>query len=330
MLNFSYVDMLPVIVEPKPDALTRKTAIVSPDEKPDPNNGRYQSLDQALPFVKPGGVEVILIRKSGPLVLEQPIRFEKAETEVTIKAASGFRPILTLADPSDPVASLFAIYDGKLHLEDLEFRLRPAPKHHAQSVVALLGGQCTFKDCQVTLDRGGTDVALSLAVLPERAKEMMKAEGKPPALELVNCLVRGDGDLVDGHGSRPFDLKVQNTLAVLGGALLNLEPDADGQPASPSGQAVLAFARLTAYLGGPLIRLQAGKDVKSLVPLICQPADCLFVPGAGRALCNLTPETGRGAQGPPQVVRPEPTPTAATWTWFRFLRGAKKAMRLRR
>src|SRR5262249_2945824 len=96
MLDFSYVDSLPRLRDPLVAAASHKDCVVDPDAPDDPSNGHYQSLDQALSRARPG--ETILVRKNGLLTIERPIRLEKAETDVTLKADSGFHPILSLAD----------------------------------------------------------------------------------------------------------------------------------------------------------------------------------------------------------------------------------------
>ena len=40
-------------------------------------------------------------------------------------------------------------------------------------------------------------------------------------------------------------------------------------------------------LGGQLIHVKAGKDLKGFVPLECKPADSLFVAASGKALIHL-------------------------------------------
>lgn len=286
-LGISYLVNLPSLDEASPGPIVRKDRVVDPDAPADPSNGRYQSLEQAMSFASPG--EVIVIRKNGFVVLQQPIRLEKGEIDVTLRADKGFKPVLTLAEPRDKNASLFTLYDGKLRLEDLEFRLRPAnAEYQSLNVVSLVGGgQCILKDCLVTLDRAGTECAMSVASFREPGKAMMRMEAKATQLDMDNCVVRGDGDLIAARGSRAFDFKVRNTLAVLHGSLVSIEAEGDGLPPTGALKAVATLSHVTTYLTGPLIRLQATKDLKGLVPLSCKPSDCVFVAAAGKALVHF-------------------------------------------
>ena len=60
---------------------------------------------------------------------------------------------------------------------------------------------------------------------------------------------------------------------------------------------------MTAYLGGNLVGLHVGRDLKGLVPLLFKATDCLFVAAAGKSLVQLDGGNGgalaaRHAQGP--------------------------------
>jgi len=160
--------------------------------------------------------------------------------------------------------------------------------------VALAGdGECTLKGCLVTLDKGGGDTALSLAVLPEAGK-VMKSDGpRPrahddgPRLALERCFVRGEGDLVAGR-SRPFELEAKNTLAALGGSLLSVDATAESPAAGATQKVSVRLTQVTTYLGGALLHLSAGRDLKGVVPVRVAPERCLFLqaPG-GRPLVYL-------------------------------------------
>src|SRR5262249_29198973 len=161
-------------------------------------------------------------------------------------------------------AAIFVMSDGKLRLEDLEFKLRPSNAEYlSQSVVNLLGGgQCTMKDCAVTLDRAGRETALHVASLSEPGKAMMKMDSAPPTLEMENCIVRGDGDLALSRGGQPFDIRLRNSLAVLRGSLLQIVQAEAG--AAGAQRSALSLVHVTSYLDGPVLRMQAGKELKDL------------------------------------------------------------------
>src|SRR5262249_17999403 len=150
--------------------------------------------------------------------------------DLTLRPFPGSHPVLTFGETTDADAVLFQVQDGRLRLVDLEFLLRPQARFDVQALVALAGdGRCAFKNCVITLDRGGQTTALAVATVPEVGK-VMKVEmptARPaeqgPQLSLENCFVRGDGDLVWGRTSRPFELAATGTLAALTDSFLKLE-----------------------------------------------------------------------------------------------------------
>jgi len=261
------------------------------------SHGTYPTLEQAV-VAAPPGATTIRIRHNGELPVK-PIRLEDA-TDLTIKAEPNFHPILTLGETREPDTALFRLQDGRVTFKDLEFLLKPnRDEFTAQSLLALTGeGRASLIHCAVTLQKAGRDQTnLALATLPDAGKVMRTADVAPrqgPRLMLDGCLVRGEGDLVWSRSGRPFELEVKNSLAVLNGSLLDLGANATGS-AAPVGQKVsVHLAQLTTCLNGNLIRLQAGKDIKGLLPVQCRASDCLFLPPAGgsRSLIHLDgPET---------------------------------------
>jgi hypothetical protein len=268
-------------VLPRPQrADAGRERIVDPREA-ESRDGVYASLAGAVAESRPG--DVILIR-SNAVLREGPVTLNKKGLGLTIRPCPGYRPVLVLA-AAEKEAALFTVHDGKLLLENLELRLEPdRDGFTAQALVALAGdGECTLKGCLVTLERAGRDTALALASLPEAGK-VMRGEGPParahdqgPRLFLNGCFVRGDGDLVAGR-SRPFELELKNTLAALGGSLLNVDATAEAPAAALTAKAAVRLTQVTTYLGGPLLHLSVGKDLKGVVPVEVRPQDCLFVP----------------------------------------------------
>src|SRR5262249_62370926 len=99
----------------------------------------------------------------------------------------------------------------------------------SQAVATLVGdGQCSFKDCVMTLDQAGRGTALSVVTLAD-GSGAMKMKGQPglasapPRLAFDNCFVRGKGDLIWSRGSRPFDLDLKNSLVAPDGNLPTVE-----------------------------------------------------------------------------------------------------------
>ena len=100
---------------------------------------------------------------------------------MTLKPHPETKPVLTLGPTPDADAGLFRLYDGKLRLEGLQFQLLPPrDEFRTQTVVAFLGdGQCTFKDCVVTLEET-RNVQMALATLldPSTVMRMARRRGR--------------------------------------------------------------------------------------------------------------------------------------------------------
>jgi serine/threonine protein kinase len=281
-------------IEDRSDSLEGRVLVVEKGGN-DSSNGVYPGLAEAVLAVRPG--DTILIRHNGELATDFIRLNKKNQSDLTIRPQRGFRPVLTLSkDTSEDDTALIRVYDGKLHLAGLEFRVRPSNKDFkVQAVVALMGlGDCSIADCVATLDRGGQEaVVLALATLNETGKmkrDMPTARSRDvgPRLRLENCFVRGEGDLFWGRVSRPCKLELNNCLAALKGSLLNLEISADASAPPAAHKVVTSLSHVTTYLSGHLIRLGGGKDIKNLVPLTCSANTCLFMPGpSGRSLVYL-------------------------------------------
>src|SRR5205085_8434761 len=104
------------------------------------------------------------------------VRLEQAAIDLTIKPFQGFHPILKLDETPEPDASLFRIHDGQLKLEQLEMILKPGRSGFKSQVVASVTGvgQCTLKNCVVTLEGDGSEgVALAVLALTD-PKDVMR------------------------------------------------------------------------------------------------------------------------------------------------------------
>ena len=255
-----------------------------------PKENTYRTPRQALEDTRPG--DVILIKHQGLLPVE-PVRLEKADVDVTIKPHPGYHPILSIGPTTEQDAAMFRIYDGQLRLESLEFQLTPGSSpFKAQTVVAVMGeGQCTLKDCVLTLD-GAKDVPLALVTLVDPAGIMKmepQATGQQdPRVAIEGCFVRGTGNLVAVRTSRPFELRVEKSLAALDGSFLVI----DGNPKEPRGRGQITLEQVTTYLTDYLVWLRAspeeGKPMKGLVPTQFKSAtSCLFLSAAGKSLVHL-------------------------------------------
>jgi Protein kinase domain len=282
-------DPLPRPDERKPaEAVARKDKVVDTSVT-ESGEGVYPTLAQAVGEAKPG--DVILIKHNGRLPVE-PVRLEKANLDLTIKPHPEFRPVLTLGPTTEPDAALFRLHDGKLRLEGLQFAF-PPPRDdfRTQTVVAVLGdGQCTLKDCAVTLEETRT-VQMAVVTLPD-ASAVMRTGGTPrvqgPVVRLEGCFVRGSGDLLAVRPSRPFELQVEESLLSLEGSLLVVDGSPREAPAAPPSQVQLR--KVTAYLTDHLVWLRAaqeGRTGRGLAQTQVQAANCLFAAAGGKSLVHL-------------------------------------------
>jgi hypothetical protein len=285
---------LPALDE-KTTTTARRILMVEPEmEDSDSPNGFYPSLDRAIPNARPG--DTILIRHADELSIDPVQLSKKALGDLTIRPARGFHPILKLGETSEADTALFRVQDGKLRLENLEFRLTPTRKQFKTlTVVALAGdGLCVLRNCVVTLDRPAGETTLALACVRE-VGEVMKLDMPPardrdqgPRLLLDRCFVRGEGDLLVSRASRPCELELKDSLAALAGTLVNIEVNSDSPAAREAQKVNLILDQSTTYLGGHLVRVSAGKDTRGLMPIRCKATKCLFVAAAtGRALIQL-------------------------------------------
>jgi hypothetical protein len=294
-------DTLPPL-DPKADLAGGRVLVVEPnDDSPNLGGIVYPSLNAAIVGCRAG--DTILIRHNGELEVD-PIRLaNKGLCDLTIRPFRRFRPVLTLNRETPELdTALFRVHDGTLRLSGLGIRLRPskgkseARVQAAAAVVAFLGdGDCLLKDCVITLDRAKQDTTLALASVNVAVPVMRlgspvsgRDRSQGPRLSLDNCFVRGDGDLLWSRTGRPCELSATQTLAALRGSLINVEVPADAAAVEGGLKVDVSLTRVTTYLGGHLIRLSAGKDLKGLVPPWCKPANCVFLPGPDpRSLVHL-------------------------------------------
>jgi hypothetical protein len=284
--NIHYANNLDKLDDKKPDPVVRRTLLVDPSVRAMSKEGTYPQLQQAILDARPG--DLILIRHKGTMPVE-PINLKKASLDLTIRADTGWQPILTIAesDADDADAWMFRVNDGKVRFENLEFRLQPTKKFRSQSVVTLAGdGQCSFQDCVLTLDPATQETHLAAVTLADNS-DVMKMKppqpamtSQPPRVVFDNCFVRGAGDLLWNRVSRPLTLELQNSLLALQGNVVNVEVPEPAATLLPASNVNVTIGHTTAYVSGYFVRLKAGKELKGLVPLQCKATGSLFVAAA--------------------------------------------------
>lgn len=250
-------------------------SLASADDAPP---GVFPTLKMAIAAVKKG--DTLLIRHTGRLEID-PCEFVHADTNLTIKPDGTSRPLLVpVATSLKKTAALFKLYGGRLVLDGLHFRF---PADRTPALVAIpSGGQFECRNAIISFDDAED---LNAVVLADPKNEMMMAapsdRGAVPKIVFENVVLRGKGRLLSVRGSRPFELDVKNSLAVLDSSLLEIDP-APGDPAA-NGSAVVKLHRTTTYLSGPLLHLRAGEKKTEMGPsglakTEIHASQCLFVP----------------------------------------------------
>lgn len=256
----------------------------------------FSKLEQAVLEARPG--EEILVRKTGELSVE-PIRLDKPNVDLTIRPYRGYHPVLVLGDSPDKDVSMFRLQDGRLKLEELEFRLKPRlreGKEEAQAVVGIAGqGHCAFKRCVITLgnDGGGDAASLSIVALAD-PKDVMKM-GAPvramPELVFENCFARGRGSFLSVRASRAFELRADNCVAALNGSFCNVEGSSAKE--LPATAAQITLGRITGVFAGNLLQLHTQREAKDLVPVVVRANECVFSASAGQPLVHIDGEVNQ-------------------------------------
>ncbi len=248
--------------------------------------GVFKPLSGAIGSANEGDVILIKHPKNNREVAVEPASLSKPKTDLTIKPYPDCQPILTLDETSVPNPALFKLVDGKLRLENLEFLLRPAQKgFKSQAVVSLVGnGKCTFKQCLFTL-KDVDRVPLRVVVLenPNDGVKMPKVGRSTPEVAFLDCLVRGDGDLLRIQASRPLDLELDNSLVALTGSLLSIKSNKE----TPMEPVNLKLKQVSAFLSEQLVHLGSSTLGKGLALTKVESRDCLFVALGGKSLIHL-------------------------------------------
>jgi len=285
----SYPQPLPDPGSPTDPAVVRTKVVDPAREATDSLQGYYRTLAQALDDARPD--DIVLIKHNGPLAVA-PVRLEKSDLKLTLKAFPGYQPILTLAGTAEADPALIRLHDGSLHVEGLQFSLKPVrTDFRSQSVVAVTGGgQCEFRQCVITLEEV-EDVQLAAVTLPD-PEGVMKMGGDRRGVALArfdDCFVRGKGDLLSARGGRRFELELEGTLATLDGTLASAAGGAKEPAAGPPAQ--LRMRRTTAALTEHLLALRLSRDDDRTGPGLpatqVSTSDSLIVALAGRSFVHL-------------------------------------------
>ena len=274
-----YPGSLPVVQDDPAEGLTNER-VVDASKPTDESQHRYGTLAAAIADSKTGDL-TILIRPGDPIEIPAPVLLARSNLRLTIRAEGTKRPVLTLPDSELPNPAMFTLYSGSVTFKGIHFKLKSA----LSAVVNIAGsGQCQFEDCIATLDASNDTASSFVAVTTDPDSIAKLAEKRLPKIKLLNCFVRGRGNLISVRGSRPFEFEAENVLAALNGSFLAIA----GQPKDLpwAAQSQVTCRRVTAYLSEPFLDLRSGDEKKpvGLTPTKVRAEDCLFVAAGDRPL----------------------------------------------
>jgi hypothetical protein len=124
------------------------------------------------------------------------------------------------------------------------------------------------------------------------------AQPKPPLkIEIVESLVRGDGDLFAVRHAEPARLAVEQSVVALSGTFLSAR--GNSELSNENAQLELRLDHVTAVLGDGLVRLDSGNAPRKLLPVQVSASNSIFSNCAATPLTGM-PLVGMKGNSPPQ------------------------------
>jgi hypothetical protein len=227
--------------------------------------------------------------------IERP-RGTTGDFRLTFKPFNGTKPILTCdAEGARLDQTLFRLLGGEVAFEGLQFFLKPSRPRNPQTVaaVAVVGGKgCTFTNCVFTLLEEDESRAAAVLVSDPSTFMAMDAQNRPtPDVKFERCVIRGKGRGVWVPVSRAVRVELSHSLSAIDGPLFLGE---SGGKAIPGARSNFKLTHVTAFIGGPLVKLRGGEKAREmgtsgLVPMDTEVSSSLLagVPGEGQPLVEL-------------------------------------------
>ena len=186
------------------------------------------SLGEAVRLAKQlPHLERIVLRKN--LLIEQPFSFP-ADADVDVRAAVGYDPVVVFKPNSSVLLEspqMIFMAGGKIEWEGIHFRLElplevygSCSLFHSNQVSRL-----NFRKCSLTIKNAGDEGEVGIL-----DAAFFEVEGRPPsvamptdgtgmmtahqAINLFDCVVRGEANLLRGQETTPFVLNWQTGLFV--------------------------------------------------------------------------------------------------------------------
>jgi len=222
---------------------------------------------------------------------EQPLTI--SNRELTIRAAEGFHPIVAFrpatSDPSLAPGGMLSITGGDLTLVNVELELQLPQQVRSEPwvlVEAVLADKLRLERCTLTVSgsasqRGPYSQDAHFFVVkaaPHRDPGMMAEPAmaeNPVSIELRNCIVRGDANLLAGNALHSVSLQWENGLLITSDSLLDLRAADDVLP--PSAQLQIDLQHITARMGRGMCRIATREDQRYLPLVKINCTDCILM-----------------------------------------------------
>ncbi|MFM7161289.1 MAG: protein kinase domain-containing protein [Planctomycetaceae bacterium] len=242
---------------------------------------RFDSLEAACAAVRLDGA-VIELRFDGR---RRETGFKIAR-RVTLRAGRRHTPVIELTPlvgPTSDVVRAITITTGALDVVGVEFVLQVGelsrPGQWAlfsldrPESLRLQGSTLTLEN-----PHGRPVAAIEWQATDPDLMPDMPMPGSPPraplSVELVESLVRGEGDLLLVRRPDPLRIDIRQVVVALQGSLLQQRLAADVRVDANTQE--LRIDHATVALGGSLVRLECQTDVKKLPQVQVQASNCLF------------------------------------------------------
>ncbi len=233
---------------------------------------RFPTLEAACAAVTDGST--IELRFNGRRA-EKPIKLGKKN--LTIRAGKGFHPIIEFNPanaPADAHLRLINVSSGPVEISQVAFEIT-VPPFLSVDRISLFGLErqdaLALHGVAITLNNPGQRPTslFDLAYEPGQMMADMKMNNVGAArelkLELTECFIRGQGDLIHIRHTKPVRLTLRDTAVTLDGTLLRVEGHSE-KPAEQS-RIELRLDYVTGRFGRHLVQLDSGDLPRELAPV---------------------------------------------------------------
>ncbi|MBI3865447.1 MAG: serine/threonine protein kinase [Planctomycetia bacterium] len=267
------------------------------------SNRRYSTLELACSSIRENGA-IIELRFNGRR-RESVLRINR---KMTIRAAKGYRPVIEFRPAQAAIEEYQAravwIPSGSLDLVGVDVVLSVDENVPAEnwSLFSLERPDVLrMERVTVTIVNPTRRPAAVFelrsppgALMPDMP--VVGAQPKSPLkVEVIESLVRGDGDLFVIRHAEPARLAVEKSVVALQGSLLVARGNSEAS--NENAQLELRLDHVTSVLAAGLVRFDSGSMPRRLLPLHVSAANCIFTNSAAVPLVEMT------GNAPPQDFR---------------------------